>query len=328
MKTLVTGAAGFIGSHVIDRLIEAGESVRALVRQPQQGDALRDRGLEVAVGDVRDPAAVQAAVDGVDVVQHCAAATGPAYSKAEIYAINLDGVRNVLDALRRQGKGRLVLLSSINVLGTCNLDHATEDFPCRRAKDPHADVKIDAEALATQYHRQHGTDATILRPGLVYGPRERNVPTILDAIRRGKFTYIGSRDNIVPMLHISDLVQAMRLAATSPGASGRIYHVTDGAQTTMGEFIEYLAQLIDCPAPQKVLPYFVPHTACVVFEWLERLHLVKGHGPITRVALRFLGTSRLVEIERARKELGYEPKVNFRDGLAATVAWITEHANV
>ena len=324
MKTLVTGAAGFIGNHLTKKLVDDGQSVRALVRKTEQCKAWRDLGVEVIVGDVRQPDVVEKAVQGVDVVQHCAAATGPKYSKEEIYSTNLDGVQNVLESLRRSSSTRLVLISSINVLGSRDLQHATEDLPCHRVNDPHADVKIDAEALVLKYQHEHGVEATILRPGLVYGPGEPNVPRLLDAIRQEKFAYIGSRDNVVPMVHIDDLLQAMQLAARASIANGRIYHITDGVNITIGEVIDYLAKLIDYPSPKKVLPYFIPYMACLAFDWLGHLRLVKGHGPITRVGLRFLGTSRMVEIRRARDELGYDPKVAFHDGIARTVNCITQ----
>jgi nucleoside-diphosphate-sugar epimerase len=323
--TLVTGAGGFLGRHVAEALLAKGQPVRAMVRRAEQADDLRSRGAEVVVGDVRDPDAVAAAVRDTPVVHHCAAVVGPLYSKEEIYAVNLEGVRHVLEALRQQGKGRMVLVSSVNVLGIRNLHQANEDFPCRRANEPHADVKIAAEQLALDYHRRHRVEVAIVRPALIYGPGEKNIPRLLDAIRRGKFSYIGSRENIIPMVHVDDVVQAMMLAAASPAAAGRIYHITDGQQTTIRQFIEYLAELIHCPAPVKKLPYAVPAAVCLLFEWLHRLHLVRGHGPINRVGLRFLGTSRSVDISRAVQELGYQPRVSFRAGMAATVAWIEQH---
>jgi 2-alkyl-3-oxoalkanoate reductase len=325
MTNLVTGAAGFLGSHTVDELLGKSQSVRGLVRKPEQAEALRQRGAEASVGDVRDRGAVESAVRGAEVVYHCAAAVGAHYSKEEIYAINLDGVRNVLDALRAAGKGRMVLVSSVNVLGIRDFENATEDMPCRRAGEPHADVKIDAEQLALDYHRRHGVEVTIIRPALIYGPGEKNIPRLLDVIRRGKFAYIGSRDNVIPMVHVGDVVQAMLLAAAAPAAIGRIYHVTDGQRTTASQFIEYLAELIHASPPQKVLPYYVPYAACLVFEWLKRLRATKGSGPINRVGLRFLGTSRSVDIGRAIKELGYSPRVAFREGMADTVRWIEEH---
>jgi nucleoside-diphosphate-sugar epimerase len=316
---LVTGAAGFIGGHAIQELRRQGRPARALVRAEGQAAPLRDLGAEVVVGDIRDPATVREAVRGALSVLHCAAAVGHHYTKDEIYAINLDGARNVLEALRETGSGRFVLVSSINVLGSRNLDNANEDADCRLAKDPHADVKIDSERLALDYHRRHGVDVTILRPGLIYGLGEKNIPRLLDAIGRGKFRYLGSRDNIVPMVHIDDVVQALLLAADKPEAKGRIYHITDGGRTTIGELVDCLADLSHTPRPEKVLPLAVPKTACVVFEWLQTLKLRSKPGPINRVGLRFLGTSRSIDIGRARRELGYEPKIAFREGMAATV---------
>jgi nucleoside-diphosphate-sugar epimerase len=222
----------------------------------------------------------------------------------------------------------VVLLSSVNVLGTHDLDPATEDLPCRRSGDPAADVKIEAEQLALDEHRRHGLDVTILRPGFIYGPRDtRNLPKLAGAVRRGKFAFIGSRDNVVPIVHVSDVVQAMLLAAQAPAARGRVYHVTDGSRTTVGAFVDYLAELLHCPPPQKVLPYAVPYLGCVVFEAWGWLRGRPAAAPITRASLRFLGTSRFVDVRRAREELGYDPRVTYREGVATTLRWIEEHSD-
>jgi len=316
MTTLVTGATGFVGSQVVDALLAGGETVRALVRDPARAAGLKARGVDVRMGDVRDPAAVQTAVRGAEIVHHCAAAVGPHLSKGEIYSTNLGGVENMLKGLCRQGTGRLVLLSSINVLGMRNLDPATEALPRRRSNDPAADVKIDAELRALDYQRR-GVHVTILRPGFIYGSGDRhNVPTLARAIQRGRFAYVGSRDNVVPIVHVSDVVEAMLLAAAAPAASGRVYHVSDGSRTTIGQFVGRLAELLGCSPPEKVLPYFVPYVGCMLFELLAALRLREGPAPISRPALRFLGTSRFVDIERARQELGYSPRVGYREGLA------------
>jgi nucleoside-diphosphate-sugar epimerase len=320
MMHLVTGATGFVGSAVVDRLLADGVPVRALIRDATRVGELRARGVAVTVGDIRDSAIVEAAVRGVDVVHHCAAAVGPRFSRTVIYDTNLGGVRTTLKALRQQQRGRLVLLSSINVLGSRNLDAATEDLPCRRSHDPAADVKIAAEALALDYHRRHGVDVTILRPGFIHGPGDsHNVPRLARALQRGKFAFLGSRDNVVPIVHVSDVANAMLHAAATPAAAGRIYHIADGSRTTIGAFADRLAELLGCPPPQKVLPFFVPYLGCVVFELLAALRLRRAPAPINRAALRFLGTSRFVDIRRARAELGYSPLVGYQEGLADAV---------
>jgi nucleoside-diphosphate-sugar epimerase len=319
MTTLVTGAAGFIGGHAIRELRRRGLPARALVRQESQAAPLRELGAEVVVGDIRNAATVKEAVTGVQAVLHGAAAVGHHYTKDEIYAINLDGVRNVLEALKQAGSGRMVLVSSINVLGSRNLRDATEDTEYRVAKDPHADVKIEAERLALDYHQRHGVDVVILRPGLIYGVGEKNIPRLIDALRRGKFRYLGSRDHVVPMAHIDDVVQALLLAAEKPEASGRVYNITDGGATTIGQLVDCLAEATGEPRPEKVLPLIVPKAACLVFETLQTLGLRSKPGPINRVGLRFLGTSRSIDISRARRELGYEPRVKFPEGMVANV---------
>jgi nucleoside-diphosphate-sugar epimerase len=328
MVSLVTGASGFVGSQVLDALRSQGQMVRAHLRDSSAAAELRQAGVEVIVGDVREPNVLAAAVRGADVVYHCAAAVGPAFSQREIHDIGLSGARNVLEGVRQAGAGRVVLLTSVNVLGTRHLEHATEDLPCRRSGDASADVKIEIEALAQEYAQRHGVDTTILRPGLIYGPRDRhNLPQMIRALRRGKFAFIGSRENLAPIVHVSDVVQAILLAGRTPESRGRVYHVTDGSHTTIGQFIDRIAELIGSRGPTKVLPYAVPRLGCFAFEMLGALRLHRGRPPITRSSLRHLGTSRFFSIARAQKELGYVPRVLYREGLKNAVAWIEEHSH-
>jgi len=319
-STLVTGAMGFIGGRLVNELLGRGHSVRALVRDEAHAAALRNRGVETFVGDLLQPESLKAPLRGARVVYHCAAAVGPTKSAREIYATNRDGFWHLLDAARRAHAPRIVHLSSINVLGTRDLDRATEELPCRSSRDPAADVKIEAERIALDYHRRHGLPVTILRPGFVYGPGDpHNVPRLANAIRRGKFSFLGGRNHVIPIVHVEDLVQAILLAGAKPGTAGRIYHVADGSRTTIGQFVDVLAELMDCPPPRRSLPLIVPRTACVLFETLQRLGLRKKPGPINRAGLRFLGTSRWVDIQRARAELGFSPRIQFREGLAQTI---------
>lgn len=320
MSTLVTGANGFVGGCLVDELVARGEKLRALVRDRDQAAALEERGIEAFVGDVTCPETLAAPLRGVSIVQHCAAAVGPEKSAAEIYATNRDGLRHLLAAAAVAGRPRVVVLSSINVLGTRDLDPAAEEVACRRSGDPAADVKIEAEAIALDYHRRDGLPVTILRPGFIYGPGDpHNIPRLAGAIRRGKFAFLGSRDNVVPIVHVRDVVQAMLLAGSKPEAAGRVYHITDGSRTTIAELVDVLAARLGCPPPRKTLPLIIPRAGCLLFETLFRLGLRKRPGPINRAGLRFLGTSRWVDIARARTELGYSPQILFREGLAETL---------
>jgi nucleoside-diphosphate-sugar epimerase len=320
MIALVTGATGFLGSHILGALLNRGEKARALVRDSKKAQVLRDRGVEVVEGDLLDPSSLAAAVSGAGPIYHCAAAVGPERSVKEIIETNLTGVSQLCDAVASAEAGRIVLLSSINVLGTRHLDPAKEDLSCRRSHDPAADVKIDAEQIALEKFRQGKIDVVILRPGLIYGPGDsHNLPSLADSIRKGRFAFIGSRHNIVPLVHVADVAHAMVLAGTTPGASGCTYHLGDGSRTTIGDLVDLVARLQGCPVPRRVVPFFLAHFACVAFELRARLGPMLVKPPISRGGLRFIGTSRYVDISRARTELGFEPTISYREGVAAAL---------
>lgn len=317
MTALVTGATGFVGSHVLDELVRRGEKVRALVRDAHASAELYRRGIEAIYGDVRDSDCLRRAVRGVAAVYHCAAAVGRQYSKKEIEATNLHGVRQLLDVVKEVQGGRVVLLSSVNVLGTRNLNNVNEDTPCCPSKDAAADVKIEMEQLAAKYHQDRQCDLVVLRPGLIYGPRDtRNLPRIAAAVRTRKFRYVGSTQNVVPIVHVSDVVQAMLVAAQRPAAGGRVYHITDGSRTTTALLVAQVHEQLGMRERQRVMAYWLAQTICVTNELLGRT------GLLSRSMLRFLGTSRFVDIRRARDELGYSPQVTYKVGIADAMRWM------
>src|SRR5262245_3843587 len=220
MTGLVTGAAGFVGSHLVEELLTRGDAVRALVRRPEQADSLRQRGVEVVVGDMRDPALWPGLLAGVDAVFHCASATEVDGSAREASAANILGLRLLLEASANSSRPHMVLPTGLSVLGLKNFDPATEDLPRRHSADADIETKVQAEELVLDFHERHGLPITILRPAFIYGPGDaRNLPKLLGAIRSGEFRFVGRRDNIVPMVHVSDMAQAMISAAQNPSAA-------------------------------------------------------------------------------------------------------------
>jgi nucleoside-diphosphate-sugar epimerase len=318
MKCLVTGATGFLGGHLVRGFCARGHEVRAFVRDPIKVQELARSKIEVRVGDIRDREAVSQAMRDIDVVLHCAAASEQGLSKKALRETNLDGARNLLEEMRAAKNTRLVHVSGLSALGIRDLHPASEELPRRRSGDPEADIKVEIEEMIDAYGRDHDIDAVILRPSIVYGDGDANLSQVLDAIRAGKFAYIGSRSNIVPLVHISDFIQMAHLAAARLEARGRTYHVADGTETSIGDIVDCLGEISGSPKPSLVLPYFIPYGGGLLFEMLQWLRLRSKPGPIDRAALRFLGTSRSVPIGRAQEELGYEPQTLFRDGISAT----------
>ena len=227
-------------------------------------------------------------------------------------------MKTLFDAVREAKSGtRIVLMSSINVLGSVNYENANEDAPRRSSNDEHVDLKIAAEKLAER-EISGGGNIIVLRPGLVYGPGDHNLQKLAHAIYVGKFRFIGSRDNIVPLVHVSDMSQAMILAGHAPISASRWYNITDGSRTTIGQLVGGLAGVMGCPEPKRVMPAIVPRLANSVCGLLGR------NGPVSPGALRFLGTSRHVDIRQARAELGFNPRVGFAEGLQGMASWLRE----
>jgi 2-alkyl-3-oxoalkanoate reductase len=327
MIPLVTGATGFLGSHVVDALLAEGLPAKAFVRSASKAENLRDRGVDVVVGDILDAESWKHALHGADAIYHCAAAAETETSAKTAQHINLAALRLLLEAVRRRGSGRIVLPTGLSVLGVRDLDPCTEELTRQRRGDPEIDGKIEAEELALRYHARHGVDVTILRPSFIYGPRDqRNLPSLVDLIRRRKFVYVGSRRIIVPLLHVQDAVQAMLLAGRCDHASGRIYHVTDGTRTTLEEVVAFLAGVLAVEPPHRVIPRFVVRAGCRFGARLVRFGILR-RAPLTWSEMLFVGTSRYVDISRAKEELGYAPRVTFREGMAATLKWIQEQTN-
>jgi nucleoside-diphosphate-sugar epimerase len=317
MTSLVTGATGFIGRHLIERLKDQGERVRALYRDEGKRRLYLNSVEEAVAGDACEAAVMRQAVDGVSIIYHCAAA----HSTAPIDVIrstNLASVQTLFEAVREaKSSARIVLMSSINVLGSVNYENATEAMPRRRTNDLHVDLKAAAEELAER-EIAGGANILVLRPGLVYGPGDHNLQKLAHAIYVGKFRYIGSRDHIVPLVHVSDMSQAMILAGHASPTVSRWYNITDGSRTTIGQLVGKIASVMGIPEPTRVMPAIVPRLANSVCGLLGR------KGPVSPSALRFLGTSRHVDIRRARSELGFDPRVGIAEGLQGMASWLRE----
>lgn len=317
MTSLVTGATGFIGRHLVAQLRERGERVRALVRDEAKKRLYLQEDEETLVGDACDMGLIREAIDEADIVYHCAAAHSTAPVE-EIRRTNLASVKTLFDLVREErSAARIVLMSSINVLGNVNFENANEDAPRRRTNDLHVDLKIAAEELAER-EISGGGNIIVLRPGLVYGPGDHNLQKLAHAIYVGKFRFIGSRDNVVPLVHVSDMSQAMILAGHASISASRWYNITDGSRTTIGQLVGGMANVIGSPEPKRVMPAIVPRLANSVCGLMGR------KGPVSPSALRFLGTSRHVDIRRARSQLGFDPRVGIAEGLQGMASWLRE----
>jgi len=248
-RVLVTGAGGFIGSHVAEAAVLAGADVKALVRYNSRGswghlDASPQREqMEVVLGDIRDAASVNAAARGRDVILHLAALIGIPYSyeAPDSYVrTNIEGTLHVLDA------ARVVVTSTSEVYGTAQSVPMSESHRLN-AQSPYAATKIGADMLALSYHRSFGVPVSVLRPFNTYGPRQSAravVPTIVQQLLAGETVRIGSLTPSRDLTFVTDTASAFLGIARADGALGRVVNVGSGSSVTIGDLIQRIAGII------------------------------------------------------------------------------------
>jgi nucleoside-diphosphate-sugar epimerase len=324
---LITGATGFVGSHLVEGCAARGWSVRALARPGSAAAGLERPGVTVVRGDVTDPASLPAALEGAEVVFHCAAKVGD-WGPVEGYrAVNVEGLRALLEACRGRPLRRFVHFSSLGVYAARH-HHGTDEsapLPARHV-DGYTQTKVEAEQLALRYQREHGVPVVVLRPGFVYGPRDRVVlPRLADNLRQGKVRYLGGGKRALNTIYVGNLVEAALLAAEKEGVVGQIYNLTDGEFVSKRHFIETIADGLGLPRPTRSLPLFV---ARIIAWWLERQARRKGAAQpprLTQGRLKFLGLNLDFSIDKAKRELDYRPRWDFDEGMRETLAWYKQH---
>jgi nucleoside-diphosphate-sugar epimerase len=324
MRVLVTGATGFIGGHLVCRLCTSGYAVRALVRS--RSPELERLGVEQVVGDVTRPPTLAAAVTGVRAVFHLAAVRDQWGTPPELYhAVNVGGTRNVLAAARQAQVKRVVYCSSVGVARYAGNLEADETLPiCRPTSQVfYHRTKAQAELMAT------GAQAVVVRPVIAYGPQDASgfVTRLLKLLERGQVFWVGDGRNHVDLVYIDDLADGM-CRALERGAEGRVYILSSPAPIRVEVLIGEICELVGRPTPRFRLPASLARLVGWGMEALygagARLRIVTdGKEPfITRDKVATLTVDRGFSHARAKRELGYRPRVRYDEGLRRTLAWM------
>ncbi len=324
MRTLVTGGTGFTGSHLVRRLLARGDEVRVLDAAPGLfHDELSRLGARITLGSVTDPAVVDRLVAGTEVVFHLAAAFRRInLPKREYREINAGGTRLVAEACRRHQVRRLVYCSTQGVHGHVVDVPGHEGSPIA-PEDFYQQTKYEGELALWEVARD-GLEATVLRPMGIYGPGDPGRFLMLfRAVRGGRFLMFGDGEVLYHPCYVDNLVDAFELAAEHPKAPGGTYLIGDDRYVTLNELVRETGRSLGLDVRIVYLPYRPLWLAAAACEAVCRpLGL---EPPLFRRRAEWFRQTRAFTIDKARRELGFEPRVRLREGLARTAAWYREH---
>ena len=316
-KVLVTGADGFIGSHLAEALVREGYAVRAMALYNSFGHwGWLDRSpedikkeMEIVAGDVRDREWVGRAAAGVDIVFHLASLISIPYSyrAAESFIdTNIKGTLNLLAAARESGVEKFLHTSTSEIYGTAQKIPIDEQHPVN-AQSPYAATKIAADSLAESFYRSFGLPVTIIRPFNTYGPRQSAravIPTVITQLAAGKKEIkLGALSPGRDFTYVADTVGAFAAAAKAEGITGATVNVGSGKDIPVGELAKKIAALMN--------------REIVIVEDKQRLR------PENSEVMRLVCDNR-----RAGELLGWKPEISLDDGLQKTIAWFTEDKNL
>ena len=320
-KILVTGAEGFIGSHLTETLVRAGNSVKALVLYNSFGswgwlDTLDNsikKNIEVVLGDVRDPFSTNKAVEKTDIVFHLAAliAIPYSYSAPKSYIdTNIEGTVNVLQAATMHGISKVIHTSTSEVYGTAQFVPITEEHPLN-AQSPYAATKIAADQMALAYHRSFGTPVTIARPFNTYGPRQSAravIPTIITQIAKGaKSIKLGNLTATRDFNYVADTVSGFISLAESDKSIGQVFNFGSNFEISIGDTVSLISNLMNRHIEIDI----------------EEARLRPENSEVERLC---------ADNSKALKVIGWKPGSagidGLEHGLRKTIAWFQDSSNL
>ncbi|QDT36595.1 SDR family NAD(P)-dependent oxidoreductase [Stratiformator vulcanicus] len=312
-QVLVTGAGGFIGSHLVEALLDAGHRVKAMVRYNSGArsgwleEIQAHERLSIVYGDITDSRMVSSAAEGCEVIYHLAALIGIPYSYVapESYvAVNTVGTLNFLEAARTHGVGRVVITSTSEVYGTAQYTPMDESHPLQ-AQSPYAATKIAADQIALSYYRSFGMPVTVVRPFNTFGPRQSTravLPTIITQALVADKIRIGSTTPVRDMVFVRDTARGFIAAASSDACIGQVTNLATGVGVTVGEMIELVQRIVGRDLP--------------VEEQSDR------RRPEQSEVFTLLGNA-----EAAQSRANWSAGTSLDEGLRQTIEWFKSNTN-
>ena len=324
-NVLITGATGLIGRNFARRASAAGYPVLAMVRGNSDRSALDGVPVRFVEGDLSVPETLPAALAEADVVVHTAAHLGDWGPPEKYRAINVVALEHMLNAAGRIGRlQRWIQISSQGVYPVRNHYGTDETTPLETNNiDGYTQTKAESELVVQRHVREHNLNAVILRPGFTYGPGERNaLKRVVEKIEAGKMKIIGRGDRLLNNTAVENLCDAILLAIETPNITGEAFNIRDERLVTREEFVHTIADYLGKPYPRHV-PEWLVKTLVGPIEAIARLTGRETAPVITRGQIKFMTQNLDYSIAKAKRVLGYKPRVDFREGIVTALDYLT-----
>lgn len=324
-NVLVTGAAGFIGTFFVKKLLSLGKKVIAFDKDFDSLNKLKknDVNLKIATGNLNDKILLTEITKQVYLVYHLAAKVHsiPNTKEEEIdfFKVNVEGTRNLLEACVANNVAKFIFFSSVHTMGLFNESIMDENTPCK-SMTPYSRSKNEAERLVIDYHKRYGIFVTILKLPLAYGPNVKgNFKRLIESIEKRQFRIIGNGLNLKSLVYVENIVDAAICVANNQGANSELYIVSDSEPYSLNKIAQTIASELRVQLSKIHIPQWLAYFVGFCFDILERTFSIKP--PLSRESVKKLTVNMVYSSEKIKRDLGFKPKYGLHEGMTKTIAW-------
>jgi nucleoside-diphosphate-sugar epimerase len=326
MKTLITGATGFLGGALARRLHSMKWDVTTLGRNPAKLNELEDEGMHPFRGDISKKDDLTDAFEGQEIVFHCAALPSPWGNFEKFYQANVIGTRNIVQACLENNIKRLVYVSTPSIYFDYNSRvNVKENDTLPEPISAYAQTKFLAEEEIDKGFAQ-GLAVISIRPRALFGEGDTVIfPRLIPRLQSGRLPILGDGENVVDLTYIQNVVDALLLCAESPESTlGKKYNISNGEPVKIWNLVERICDDLNLPHPKRKISKSTANAAATTLEFFYSLIPFSPEPPLTRVSVSMLANSTTLDISAAQNELGYEPKVSVEEGVQRFLKWWKE----
>jgi nucleoside-diphosphate-sugar epimerase len=326
----VTGASGLVGSHVAEHLASQGFDVVAVVRKTPAflesfiSSYSGPGSIKVAVADVDDRAALERAFTGAQAVVHAAGSVDPFGSRQSIFATNLGGTENALKAAAAAAVKHFIFISSLSVItGQGDQYDVDETAPLKPCGESYADSKIEAEQAVMNFAGAGQMQVTSLRPGFIYGPRERSwMPRLINSIGTGKAMLIDGGVKQTNVIYVGNLARAVQLTLFNTRTYSQVYNLTDGQKISKKELFDAIADGLSLPRVTTRVPGAIAKVVCQIVSAIAPslpIEKQRGLARFSKAAFRLAAVNQGFSVAKAERDLPYINRIPFQEGMSETL---------